>query len=86
MRRVERETNNDLRSSLLGSDRPSGLCNLMKPTELYVLTTSPSLWCPPHCSDILCCLGVMVAFKESDLRSVKMFPSQKKSLEFVKQP
>jgi len=30
--RVERETNNDFKSSLLGSDRPSGLYSLVKPS------------------------------------------------------
>jgi len=29
--RVEKETNSDLKSSLLGSDRPSGLYNSVKP-------------------------------------------------------
>ena len=47
--RVERETKNDLKSSLLGSDRPIGLYNLMIPLESwYVLTTSLSLWSPPN--------------------------------------
>ena len=78
--RVEKETNNDLKSLLFGSDRPSGSYNSVKPS---ITTTSLSLWCP-SLSDILCCLGVMFAFKESDLRSAKRFPSQQKSSESVK--
>ena len=30
--RVEKETNSDFKSSLFGSDRPSGLDKMMKPT------------------------------------------------------
>ena len=73
--RVERESKNDLKWSLLGSDRPSGLYNLIK----------PSWWCQPN-SYILCCLGMMAAFKESDLGSAssRRFPSRRKSLESVK--
>ncbi|KIM56536.1 hypothetical protein SCLCIDRAFT_241605 [Scleroderma citrinum Foug A] len=82
--RVEKETISDLKSSLLGSDRPSGLYNSVKRSGLwYALTMPLSLWCPPR-SDILCCLGVIFAFKESVLRSVKMFPSQQKDSESVK--
>ena len=82
--RAERETKNDLKSLLLGSERPSGLYNLMTPLEPWnALTMSLSFWSPPH-SDILCCLGVMFTFEESDLSSAKMFPSQHKSSESVK--
>ena len=82
--RVERATNNDLKLSLLGSDRPSGLYNLAKAPEWwYALTMSFSPCSPPH-SDILCFLGVMFAFEESDLSSAKTFPSQQKYPESVK--
>ena len=81
--RVEMETNNDLKSSLLGSDRPSGLYNSVEPPLKYAFTTSLSLWRPPL-SDILSCLGVMFAFKESNSGSVKRFPSQQKSSESVR--
>ena len=75
--RVERETNNELKSSLLGSDRPSGLCNSYNLEEVFVIAMY-------RCSDILCCVGVMFAVKESDLRSAKRFPSQQKSSESAK--
>ena len=82
--RVEKEANNDLKSSLLGSDRQSGSYNSTKqPKWSYALTALLSPWYPPL-SDILCCLGVMFAFKESDSRSVKRFPSQQKSSKSVK--
>ena len=84
--RVERETNNDLKSSLIGSDRPNGLYNSMeKPRWSYAVIASLSPRWPPL-SDILCSFGVIFAFKESDLRSVKRFPSQQKSSESVKWP
>ena len=84
--RVERETNNDLKSLLLGSDRPSGSYNSEKPSGWWCTLTTPlSLSCPPL-SDILCRLGVMFAFKEGDLRSAKRFPSQEKSSESVMWP
>ena len=76
--RVERETTNELKSSLLGSDRPSGLCNLCDSEVYFVLAKYR------HRSDILCCVGVMFAVKESDLRSAKRFPSQQKSSESAK--
>ena len=42
--RVEKEINNELKSLLLGSDRPSGLYNSVKPPEKwYALTLSLSL-------------------------------------------
>ena len=72
--RVEKETNNDLKSLSIGSDRPNGLYNLMEqPGWLYATLTMlfRSLWCLPF-SDILCCLGVIFAFKESDLRSANI--------------
>ena len=81
--RVEKETNMDLKSSSLGRDRTSGLYNLVKLPERYAFTTPPSVWCP-SLPDILCCRGVMFAFKESDMKSVKRFPSQRKSSESVK--
>jgi len=84
--RVENETNNDLKSSLLGSERPSGLYNLMEPRSrraLSTVTTSFVVWYP-YFPDILCCLGVMFVFKERDLRSVKRFPSRQKDSESVK--
>ena len=78
MNRVEREANNDLKSSLLGSDSPSGLYNSVKPPEWYTITTPLSLWRPPL-SDILCCFGVMFTLKGSELNSAKRFPSQQKA-------
>ena len=84
MHRVERETNNELNSSLFGSDRPSGLCNLLKPSRQKSGFTEWSIFEYQHCSDILCRVGVMFAIKESDLRSAKKFPSQQKSSESAK--
>ena len=80
---VERETNNDLKSSLVGSDRPSGLYNSMgglSRPQWSTVTMLLSPWCPSH-RDILCFLGVMFA-----LKSVKRFPSKQKSPESVKWP
>jgi len=82
--RLEKEANNDLKSSFLGSDSPSGLYKMMEPPKSWcTLTTSFSLWCS-YLADILCRLGAMPAFKESDLRSAKRFPSQQKDSEAVK--
>ena len=82
--RVEKVINNDLKSSLLGSDRPSGSYNSAKsPESWYALTVPLSFQYPPF-SDILCRFGAMFAVKESDLMSVKRFPSQQKSSESVK--
>ena len=76
--RVENEVNNDLRSSLLGSDSNSGLykARWQKSVQFQAITRSAE--------DSLCCLGVMPAINESDSRTAKRFPSQKNSLEFVK--
>ena len=76
--RVENKVNNDLRSSLLGSDSISGLYKLRwrKYVRFQAITRS--------IEDSLCCLRVMSAIKESDLRSEKRFPSQQNSLESVK--
>jgi len=75
--RVERETNNDLKSSSLrGSDRSSGLYNSVKlvPGWMYALTKSLFLGCP-SLSDISCGLGMMFAFEDSNSKSAKRFPS-----------
>ena len=83
--RVERETNNELKPSLLGSDRQSGS---YKPMESrggsYTLRATSLSLRRPAFSDILCCLGVMFTSKESEMRSSKRFPSQQKSSESVK--
>jgi len=77
--RVEHEVNNDLRTSLLGSDSISGLykARVLTCNRLQAVTTS-------FVEDIWYCLGVMSAIKESDSRSAKMFPSQQNSSESVK--
>ena len=85
--RVERETNNDLKSSLAGSDWQSGLYNGMKAPESYAITRplimALSIW-SLLLVNILCSLGAMFAFKESDLQSARRFPSQRKYPESVK--
>jgi len=84
---VEKETNNNLKSLLFGSDNPSDLCNsLWCKWELWPTIGTLSLACCQCFSDILGCLGVMFTFKESDLRLAKRFPSQQKHSELSKWP
>ena len=78
MSRVESKVNNDMRSSLLGSNSISGLYKMRKLTSVRFRAITRSS------GEILRCLGMMSAIKESDSRSEKRFPSQKNSLEFVK--
>ena len=75
--RVENEVNNDLRSSLLGSDSISGLYKLAGKSIGFRANIRPI-------EDISCCLGVMSTVKESGLRSAKRFPSQQNSLASAK--
>ena len=83
--RVEREVNCVLTSSLIGSDRQSGLYNGIKPCTFEgTKKQSLSPWYPPF-SDTPCCLGTLPSLKVgSNSRSVKMFPSQQKSSQSVK--
>jgi len=83
--REERKVNSVLTSSLIGSDRQSGLYNVIKPcTFKKTEKRSPYPWYTPF-SDTSCCLGVMHSFKGSaDWRSANMFPSQQKSSQSVK--
>jgi len=76
--RGESEVNNDLRSSLLGSDSISGLYKLRRLTSVRLQAITRSI------ADILYCLGVMSAIRESESRSTKRFPSEQNSLESVK--
>ena len=78
MSRVESEVNNDLRSSLIGSDSISGLFKWFRQSFVrsQAITQSSGLYC----------VGVMSAIEESDSRSSKRFPSQQNSLESVKRP
>jgi len=80
--RVESEANNDLRSSFLGSDNISGLykSSLWWLSVRFRANTLMELLK----SRILRWIGVMSAFKESDLRSAMRFPSQENSLESVR--
>ena len=75
--RVENEVNNDLRSSLLGSDSISGL---------YKSRGLESVRLKATIKDTSCRLGVMSAIKESSSRSAKRFPSQQNSLESAERP
>ena len=75
--RVENEFNNDLRSSLLGSDSISGL---------YKSRERESVGSKATIEDISCRLGVMSAIKESSSRSAKRFPSQQNSLKSAERP
>jgi len=77
--RVEHEVNNDLKTSLLGSDNISGLYKArMLRFDRSKATMTSSI------EDIWCCLGVMSAIKESDSRSAQRFPLQRNSLKCVK--
>ena len=78
--RVENEINNDLRSSLLGSESISGLYRSRKWRSVRFQAITLSI------EDILCCLGVMSAIKESNSRSAKRFPSEQNSFKSVKRP
>ena len=75
---VESEVNNDLMSSLLGSDSISGLFKWRRMLSPGVQAIArPTV-------DISCYLGVMSAVKESDSRSAKRFPSQQNPMGSVK--
>ena len=77
VRRVESEANNDLRSSLLGSDNISGLCKKKKPGFVQSWAITRSI------ENGLGYLGVMSAFKASESMSAKRFPSQQNPLKSV---
>ena len=71
--RVENDVNNDLRSSLLGSDNISSSYKLRMRKSVRFQANLGST------EDILCYLGVMSAIKASDSRSEKRFLSQENS-------
>ncbi|KIM63956.1 hypothetical protein SCLCIDRAFT_675735 [Scleroderma citrinum Foug A] len=76
--RVEHEVNNDLRSSLLGSDSISGLYKFRRRKFVGFRANIRPI------ENISCCLGVMSTIKESGSGSEKRFPSQQNSLDSVK--
>jgi len=78
MNPAEREANRELKLVLLGSDKTNGLCKMSRFLYLDMRSTVPLF------VGMLCCLGVMSISEETDLRSVKMFPSQWKPLESVR--
>ena len=72
--RVESEANNDLSSSLLGSDSISGLYKSRRRDFVRFRAITRSI------ENSLEYLGVMSACKGSDLSPARRFPSQQNSL------
>ncbi|KIM69070.1 hypothetical protein SCLCIDRAFT_812972 [Scleroderma citrinum Foug A] len=82
--RAERRTKIELTWSLLGSDRPVGLCRTIPPLSRSWPAFTESLSLYPCLSPIICWFGLMFVSEERELMSSKMFPSQWKSSEFSK--